>query len=791
MKRILPLLAACILSGASCFAASRFWIGPSNGNWNNPANWSAESEGAPGASVPGAGDDVIFDMDAIVLMDGSSSVQSLSVSLLRNVTLYTGTPVSITISGSLSLAPGSVLKDSTSQPVAFPIVFNPATKATASIQGFWIFAGNNPANIISEDGANFIASASNRIKVLSSSFAGAESKIISRQFAGNIVAADSALEFGNATYFTVDGDLNPAIPNARWNNTSRLEIFGNVSSVTHGGAKPFYGMVTINLPSLTADARFNLPNGSEIKGLFSITNTNGHTLTILSATGASDQVQSIIRNSLVISGASTNVAMATGTPAAPFTFYQLAVSLDFLQSGGNFSLQDYNGFAGGSNLVIGRHLRQTAGTFITRSTANAGYVVDMDYNFGGIMNSDIEQQISMSSGSIDNAQHSVVLRLNSKTDYTGVTLQSPLSTGRVEFIRGAISTTATNILTINDADTSTAVRVGISNSYVNGPVRINTNSTHRYILPTGKSSTVMNAAYLLPVSSTPSVYQAEFFRNGYSDVTMIAVPLTGISKDKYWNINKISGDDAKVKLYLDALIEGSGTNDIFGVAHYTNNQWVSEISAPVFGNQIPAMVTSKDLTSYGPFTFGYINIGGGALPVNLVSFEAVKQNGGASINWKAEEVPARFDVQRSTDGKNFITLASVNGVVSKSLYTYFDERLPPGNIYYRLQSFEKDGSSSYSKIATIINKEAINSNVTLWPTMVATQSKFAITATRSGRLDLLVTDMSGRNVRQQQFALNAGHFETVLDLCSLKPGIYQLSSLVNGVASGTIRFVKN
>lgn len=42
-------------------AANRFWVATGPANWNNIANWSTVSGGAPNASVPGAGDVAIFD----------------------------------------------------------------------------------------------------------------------------------------------------------------------------------------------------------------------------------------------------------------------------------------------------------------------------------------------------------------------------------------------------------------------------------------------------------------------------------------------------------------------------------------------------------------------------------------------------------------------------------------------------------------------------------------------------------------------------------------------------------
>lgn len=55
---IRALLAACGLLAAALPAAAANRYAVANGNWNNSAVWSAVSGGAPGASVPVAGDDV-------------------------------------------------------------------------------------------------------------------------------------------------------------------------------------------------------------------------------------------------------------------------------------------------------------------------------------------------------------------------------------------------------------------------------------------------------------------------------------------------------------------------------------------------------------------------------------------------------------------------------------------------------------------------------------------------------------------------------------------------------------
>ena len=791
MKKIFTLVAACVLTGASSFAASRYWIGTSNGNWNNSTNWSAEADGTPGASVPGINDDVFFSTDVTVQIDNAPAVHSLEVAMSKSVIFYTNTPTSITISGSLRLAPGSSLKDSTTAPMAFPVILTGT--ATAEIYGYWIFTSNNPSNVESTEGPSFLAPTGTKVTVRGQAFSSGEGRLISRHNAGIIQSTPATLEFVAGSYYVIESDLEASIPAATWNAASTLSIKGNVSTIVHQGVRPSYGVVSVDLSTLSADASLDLPAGTVVKGLFSVLNTNSKTLSLLTAGSGTTPVETVIRNSMQITGATSEVALATATPVSAESDFTLAVTMDFVQTGGNFSLQNANNASGVSSLIIGRNMRQTAGTFVTRSTSTAAkFVLDMDYNHGGDFKFDAEQTMRMTSGSIDNAQHMVTLKLNSKTEYTGVTLQSPLTVGKVEFIGGPVTTTAINILTIANTNASAAVTVGQRNSYVNGPVRIMTASTEMYILPTGKNTVRMARAYLRPQSAVASVYQAEFYRNGYSDLTNITKPLSGVATDKYWNIEKIAGADASVRLTLGDNVEGATANDGYVVAHYTDGKWITEQGQYLMpGNLMDSTVTSRPLTSYSAFTIGYYNVAAGALPVKIVRFEAAKVGKTANIEWKAEEIPVRFDLQRSADGKNFSTIASVTGVSNRQQYNYTDASLPQGTVYYRLYSVEKDGSGSYSRIAAIVSQDNRLTITAMAPTFVSSQAKLMISAAGASRLNLVVTDMMGRSVKQMQVSVPAGSSETTLELSSLRSGIYQIGAMVNGLPVSVIRFQKN
>jgi len=81
-------------------------------------------------------------------------------------------------------------------------------------------------------------------------------------------------------------------------------------------------------------------------------------------------------------------------------------------------------------------------------------------------------------------------------------------------------------------------------------------------------------------------------------------------------------------------------------------------------------------------------------------------------NWTtANEVNvAQFNVQRSTNGRDFVTIGSVvakNNTINN--YEFSDHQLPATNeprIYYRIQSIDKDGKAQYSVVKQIDRKSS-------------------------------------------------------------------------------------
>jgi hypothetical protein len=95
-------------SAFSARAANRFWIAAAASNWNNVANWSNVSGGAPGASVPGAADVVTFDNNGAgnCTIDAAVNISSLTMSALYAGTISQGI-FAITTANAASFAGGT------------------------------------------------------------------------------------------------------------------------------------------------------------------------------------------------------------------------------------------------------------------------------------------------------------------------------------------------------------------------------------------------------------------------------------------------------------------------------------------------------------------------------------------------------------------------------------------------------------------------------------------------------------------------------------------------------------
>jgi hypothetical protein len=96
------------------------------------------------------------------------------------------------------------------------------------------------------------------------------------------------------------------------------------------------------------------------------------------------------------------------------------------------------------------------------------------------------------------------------------------------------------------------------------------------------------------------------------------------------------------------------------------------------------------------------------LPVELAAFEAQQQGTAVQLNWRtaSEKNSARFEVERSLDGRSFEQIGTVSAAGNSTAvrtYAFADRQLPThsGNCYYRIRQVDRDGTADYSPVRAV------------------------------------------------------------------------------------------
>ncbi len=159
------------------------------------------------------------------------------------------------------------------------------------------------------------------------------------------------------------------------------------------------------------------------------------------------------------------------------------------------------------------------------------------------------------------------------------------------------------------------------------------------------------------------------------------------------------------------------------------------------------------------------------LPVQLVYFTATKQSENIQLAWMtaSELNNAYFMVQRSTDGRNFETIAKVKGkgtTLSTSSYSYLDTKTSSAPVlYYRLVQVDFDNHQELSNIVTIVNSQSSNKQLTLqtFPNPFTDNVNVVINAQQTIQAQILITDLLGNLISEQTIQLEAGNNQVLLN----------------------------
>ncbi len=199
-----------------------------------------------------------------------------------------------------------------------------------------------------------------------------------------------------------------------------------------------------------------------------------------------------------------------------------------------------------------------------------------------------------------------------------------------------------------------------------------------------------------------------------------------------------------------------------------------------------------DAAGFSSAPASYTIISESALPVELLYFTANSSDCKVTLNWAtaSELNNDYFEVEKSTDAVQWATIGKVDGNGNTNFridYSYADDILDNGTIYYRLKQVDFDGGTEYHKTVAIETQKCSNHSISAYPN--PTQNILNVRIDKLNWEDAHVTiiDASGKTIKS--LSINNTYTHTTLDVSSLSSGFYFLQINIGNLQTESIPFV--
>jgi ELWxxDGT repeat protein len=190
----------------------------------------------------------------------------------------------------------------------------------------------------------------------------------------------------------------------------------------------------------------------------------------------------------------------------------------------------------------------------------------------------------------------------------------------------------------------------------------------------------------------------------------------------------------------------------------------------------------------------YVVDGVSPLPLSLLDFTVTANSNDALLKWSTtQEVNSKdFIIQRSFNGTSFTDVSGVSAAGTSSIkrnYNFTDVGITSSGksvVYYRLNSRDKDGKTTLSKVISLNLKKSNKWNVQIVTNPVRNNLNLMITGVQEN-VQFTITDMSGKALYKSIPSKANG--QVTIPTIILQAGVYVLVSESNNERK-TVMFVK-
>jgi hypothetical protein len=259
------------------------------------------------------------------------------------------------------------------------------------------------------------------------------------------------------------------------------------------------------------------------------------------------------------------------------------------------------------------------------------------------------------------------------------------------------------------------------------------------------------------------------------------------------NFNSATASD--VSLDIIGYRNGVTTGQI--TTHADNPQYglyltqSSGLTPSIFQNVDKVIIKPSNSSVYNANFWYYVNDIGfdnavtmTTLPVNWLSFDTYLQTSGeVELKWKTanERDNSHFVIERSTDGRMFFEIGTVNGSGNADLisyYTYKDKSPIPGKNFYRLKQYDRSGNYNFSRTEMVNN--SVGTGLTVYPNPAHGALTIQFKMPVKDQIQLQFINTSGQMVYTKTYNSNFGNSISI-NTSYLAPGLYKLRLTSEGM----------
>jgi hypothetical protein len=185
------------------------------------------------------------------------------------------------------------------------------------------------------------------------------------------------------------------------------------------------------------------------------------------------------------------------------------------------------------------------------------------------------------------------------------------------------------------------------------------------------------------------------------------------------------------------------------------------------------------------------------LPVSLLGFTGAAENKMVQLYWQTQNEgnSSHFEIQRSTDGNNFETIAMVtakgnintaNNYQTKDDLFFYNYQ----SVYYRLKMIDINGSFKYSNSILIKLKAATKNNITAWPLPFTSNLNIGYYSEVSETVKITIHSINGSVLMTLNSNVKKGTNTISLYQAQQIPAGTYLLSVGNSTKAQTIKVIK-